>query len=148
MRRRVEAGARRAHLPGFVLPVVMGMILIAAALALHATTDLGTHALLASQRILHQRAFEAGESGLVAGMARVEAGEALAQEISLTSRRFPADSAVVGATTLSRQSLAAGFSFGPVVAIRQEIRSTGRSARGARTVLVQGITRMQPASLP
>jgi Tfp pilus assembly protein PilX len=146
MRHPVDSPARRARLPGFVLPVVMGMILVAAALALHATSDLGTHALLSTQRLLHQRAFEAGESGIVAAIERLDAGDTVPQELTLTSSRFPADTAEVRTLTLSQQAVPAGFSMGRVVALRQEIRSTGRSARGARITLVQGLVQMQPAS--
>jgi Tfp pilus assembly protein PilX len=139
----------RAHLrQGFVLPVVMGLIVIAGLVALHAATGLGTQSVLATTRLLHQRAFEAGESGVVAAIEQLAAGEDPPALQVRASAAVAADRAQVSFTHVASVSLPEGHSAGRIVESHDEIRSEGQSARNARVAIVQGIRRTQVVARP
>jgi Tfp pilus assembly protein PilX len=133
---------------GFVLPVVLGIVLIAALIAMQATTESGSATLLATQRQLHQRAFEAAESGIVAVLQQLDAGAPPAPLQSLKSENNAADSTTVQTTVTARVNAPAGFSADRIVETRYEIRSTGRSTRGARVTVVQGARQLQTRRAP
>jgi hypothetical protein len=133
----------RRGAPGFVLPVVLGIILLASFLAVDAATDLGSDTLLATHRVLHQRAFEAAERGIVITLGQLRAGELPAASSRLSAPGLPLDDTVVEFTTAATTLLPAGFSAGRIVDSYHEIRSTGRSARAARVTLVQGVRRRE-----
>jgi len=140
--------ARAPVRQGFVLPVVLGLIVIAGLVALHAANDLGTQSTLATTRLLHQRAFEAGESGVVAAIEQLAAGEPPPALQLRTSEAVPADRARVSFSHVARVSLPLGHSAGRIVESHDEIRSEGQSARNARVVIVQGIRRAQVVAAP
>jgi hypothetical protein len=139
---------RTNHCSGFVLPTVLGIILLAALFAAHAATETGTTALLAAQRLLQQRAFEAGESGGIAVLNQLQAGVDPAALQHLQSAEFQTDAATVATTIISRQRLPAGFSAGRVWETHYEIHSTGRSARGAESIVVQGVRQLRAVPTP
>ncbi|MGC4027464.1 MAG: hypothetical protein QM696_01135 [Steroidobacteraceae bacterium] len=128
---------------GFVLPVVLGLILITGLLAVQATTDLGSHTMLATHRLLQQRAFEAAERGLALTLNQLRSGVTPEAGTLLPSSGLPTDSTQIGFTTPGSVSLPVGFSSGRVVESYHEIHSTGHSARGARVTLVQGVRQLQ-----
>lgn len=127
---------------GFVLPVVLGIILLAGLFAVQATSESGSATLLATQRLLHQRAFEAAESGLIAVLDQLGSGVEPAASQTLQSADVPSDSSTVATAIAARQALAAGYSAGRVVETDYEIRSTGHSVRSDVTV-VQGVRQLR-----
>lgn len=133
--------------PGFILPVVLGIILIAGLLAVNAATDLGSDTMLATHRVLHQRAFEAAERGIAVALGELRAGRTPAASQILPTPGMPLDSTTVEFATADAALLPTGFSAGRVVESYHEIRSTGRSARAARVTLVQGV-RQRALQLP
>jgi hypothetical protein len=105
--------------------------------------------LLAGTRVLQQRAFMLGEYGLEHGMEDLAASIApsdYARELQPIAGS--ADSVTVELRSTGEAGLPAGFSAGRFVARRYEITSTGRAARGARSVQVQGAMRVWPVAPP
>ncbi len=133
---------------GFVLPLVLGIILLAALFAVHSITELGSTTLLATQRLLHQRAFEAGESGIVAVLDQLQSGADPVARQQLRSAEFPTDAATVESTLIVRQSLPNGYSAGRVLETHYEIRSTGHSARSTDVTVVQGVRQLRALPAP
>lgn len=123
---------------GFVMPVVLGIILIAGLLASQASSDLGTHTMLATHRLLHQRAFAVAEQGLALAAQQLRDGVLPPATQTLPAQGLPTDGATVQFTTLGERALPAGFSAGRITETCHEIRSTGHSARGAQVAVVQG----------
>jgi Tfp pilus assembly protein PilX len=132
---------------GFVLPVILGILLLVALFAVQAATELGSTTLFAGQRLMHQRAFESSESGIATVMEQLQANAIPAPRQQLQWADFPADTATVSTTARTRD-LPPGFSAGRVVEKDYEIRSTGRSARGAEVTVVQGARQWQALSAP
>jgi Tfp pilus assembly protein PilX len=133
---------------GFVLPVVLGIILLAALIALQASTELGSATLLANQRQLHQRAFEAGESGLIAVLDELQSGATPAARQELASAAVPVDGATVETTQTARIDLPIGYSAGRVLESRYELRSTGHSARATKVTVVEGVRQLRALPAP
>lgn len=141
----MHSRALRPRKNGFVLAIVLGIILIAGLLAAHALAELGTSTLVASQRVLHQRAFEIAESGLVAAMEQLQSGG-----ISIGTRVFRSthndtESATVQTRLVSSTALPSGFSAGRVMQFDYELRSTGHSARDTAVGVAQGVRQLQAA---
>ncbi|MEO8316576.1 MAG: hypothetical protein ABI645_17490 [Pseudomonadota bacterium] len=132
---------------GFVLPVVLGIVLIAALIAIQSATELGNTTLLATQRQLHQRAFEAAESGIVAVLDQFGSAEEPATVQTLRTNGTP-DSALVQTIVTSRNTLPDGFSVDRIAETHYEIRSTGRSLRGSDVTAVQGVRKLHLAVEP
>ncbi len=143
---RTDVGSRRSR--GFILPVVLGLILIAALLAIEAGSEMGTQSMLATNRLLHQRAFESGESGIVEVMEQMQAGLSPPATQQLPSAAFPTDGASVEFTTLATVALPAGHSAGRIVETHREIRSSGYSARDTRVIVVQGLSQRMAVAEP
>jgi Tfp pilus assembly protein PilX len=133
---------------GFVLPVVLGIILLVALLAAQSAIELGNTTTLATGRLLQQRAFEAGESGLAAVLDSLQAGAEPAARQQLQSAGFPADSATVETRLVMQQLLPGGYSSGRVLEAQYEIRSTGHSARSTAVTVVQGVRQLQALPAP
>jgi len=133
---------------GFVLPTVLGIILLAALFAAHAATETGTTALLAAQRLLQQRAFEVSESGVLAIFEQLRRGVDPAATQQLRSVLFPTDAATVTSAVVSRRYLPNGFSAGRVWETHYQIHSTGRSARGSEVIVVQGVRQLRAVPAP
>ena len=118
-------------------------------LAAAALQDASLARTLATTRMLHQRAFTAGEIGL----ARVAAELALPGAAVPRPARFslPAhttDGAETSVAETATIPLPPGFSAGRVVERLFEVRSTGWSARGTRVVQVEGLYRRELAQQP
>jgi Tfp pilus assembly protein PilX len=142
MRRIIERTPARGQ--GFLLPVVLGLILVAAMLAIHALSGSADAAALSGNRLLHQRAFEAAERGIAHAMQTLEAGEPLAQEpIVLTSSASPDESAVIEYRATALLSLPSGYSSAAFIEQRGEVRSTGR-LHNATARLAAGFSRIVP----
>jgi Tfp pilus assembly protein PilX len=132
---------------GFVLPIVLGVILIAALIAVHSATELDSTTVLATQRLLHQRAFEAGESGLIAALDQLQSGAQLPPQQLLQSADAPTDTAQVAIATV-QIALPSGYSAERVRETQYEIRSSGHSARAATVTVVQGVRQLQAVTPP
>jgi Tfp pilus assembly protein PilX len=132
---------------GFVLPVVLIVLLVAAFIATHAATESGGTTLLATQRQLHQRALEAAESGVVAALEQLTSGAKVAAVQSLHSDRIAGESATVQTAVITRLARP-GFSADRIVETQYEISSTGQTLRGARVTVVQGVRQLQTRSAP
>jgi Tfp pilus assembly protein PilX len=130
---------------GFVLPVVLGIILIAALIAVEAATELGSATQLSTQRQLHQRAFESAESGVVTALDQLTAGSEPPRTQILRAHDAPTDSAIVESTFNSIDA-PSGFSVDRVTERQYEIRSTGFSARGSEVTVVQGVRQFRVAA--
>lgn len=133
---------------GFVLPVVLGIILIGALIAIQAATELGSTTLLATQRSLHQRAFESAERGIVAAMEQLDAGMAPPAMQSLTAAGNVAESTTVQTAVVARLGLPAGFSADRIIEQHYEIRSTGHGVRNSAVTVVQGTRQLQAQAAP
>lgn len=127
---------------GFVMPVVLGILLIAALLAAQASTDLGTHTMLATHRLMHLRAFAAAERGLNDTITQLRAGAN--PQTGEASGSLPGESVMIALTAPEQTVLPAGFSANRVVEECRQIHSTGRSARGAQVTLRQGLCQRRP----
>jgi Tfp pilus assembly protein PilX len=135
--------------PGFATPVALGFALLMALLAVSALQDAGISGSLATTRLLHQRAFAAGEIGL----ARVAAQLAVPGAPLPASRRaslpaHPTDSMETRVTEAMATELASGLSAGRVIQRHFEVQSIGRSARGTRVVVVEGLRRLEAVPEP
>jgi Tfp pilus assembly protein PilX len=132
---------------GFALPVVLIVLLIAAVIAMQAAAESGSTAFLATQRQLHQRAFEAAERGIVAALEQLGSGTEPAPVQSLHSDTIAGESATVQ-TSITARLTPAGYSADRIVETHYEIRSTGQSARAARVSVVQGARQLQTGAAP
>jgi Tfp pilus assembly protein PilX len=133
---------------GFVLPVVLGIVLLAGLFAVQAAIESGSTLLLATQRQLHQRTFEAAERGIAAALQQLESGAEPTPTQVLRSADVPADSSTVATTVTARQTLPEGFSAGRVVETSYEIRSTGHGARSSSVTVVQGVRQLRAVVTP
>lgn len=133
---------------GFVLPVVLGLILLAALMAVESTGELGGASLLATQRQMHQRAFEAAEAGIAVTLDQLASGVRPTSPQAMPARSDNAGAASVITSAVSSVALPAGFSADRVVEVHYEIRSTGHGARSSDVTVVQGARQLQPVTTP
>jgi Tfp pilus assembly protein PilX len=132
---------------GFALPVVLIVLLIAAVIAMQAAAESGSTTFLATQRQLHQRAFETAERGIVAALEQLGSGAEPAPVQSLHSDTIAGEPAIVQ-TSVTAGLTPPGFSADRIIEKHYEIRSTGQSVRGARVTVVQGARQLQTRGAP
>ena len=132
---------------GFATPVALGFALLLALLASSALHDATLARALSTTRLLHQRAFAAGEFGLAQVAAELNRGEVVPGPRSMTLLDHPTDSVETQVAEIVVSAMPAGYSAGRVVEHHFEVRSIGSSARGARVVQVQGQRRLEPVGL-
>jgi hypothetical protein len=136
--------SRSAHRSGFATPVALALALLMGLLATAALQDASLARTLATTRMLHQRAFAAGEIGLAR----------MATELAVPGAAVPAPSRVslpahatdgfeTSVVEIAAIPLPKGYSAGRVMERHYEVRSTGWSARGARVVQVEGLFRRE-----
>jgi Tfp pilus assembly protein PilX len=101
---------------------------------------------LSGTRLFQQRAFVLADRGIEQALQDLEASGAPAD---YTRELHPAGDAPGSVTVSLRatgtEALPAGFSAGKLVLRRYEIEGIGHAARGARSVQVQGVVRVEPA---
>lgn len=140
---------RIGHRPGFATPVALALALLMGLLAAAALQDAGLAGTLATTRMLHQRAFAAGEIGLArmaAELAIPDAGLPAPGRVTLPAHATDGfETSVVEAAAIP---LPVGFSAGRVIERHFEVRSAGWSARGARVVQIEGLYRRELARQP
>ncbi len=137
-----ELRARRSR--GFAVAWMLVLVALIALAGGAAAQDVLFARQLATSRAQQQRAFALAELGLRTGMAQLSTAMPVADSGTLHPRAAPSDSLRVmlrpGAARVP-----AGYSAGRFVARDHEIESVATSARNARSVLVQGVTRLEAA---
>ena len=131
-----SSGAAR----GFTLPLVLVLMLIVAAFSASALDEAVTNRALSTSRLAQQRAFLAAASGLNLAAAALRHDAAPPQEYPLPAP----DHVRVEMRRTLRNPLPTGYSSGHFAEQFYELQSTGRSTRGARSVQVQGLRRVEP----
>jgi hypothetical protein len=117
-------------------------------LAATALQDANLARTLATTRMLHQRAFAAGEVGLAQVSAELaRPGSPIPGPHRIRLPAHATDGAETGVTEAATP-LPTGFSAGRIIERHYEVRSTGWSARGARVVQVEGLYRRELARWP
>jgi Tfp pilus assembly protein PilX len=138
----------RKNNSGFVLPMVLGIILLAGLFAVAAFLESGSAALLSTRRQLHQSAFEAAETGIAILMDQLNAGVEPARMQTLDPAALASGSSTVQTTITTRTELAEGFSAGRIIETDYEISSAGHSARSGDVRVVQGVSQRRSAGAP
>lgn len=134
---------------GFATPVALGFAMLMALFAVSALQDAGISGSLATTRLLHQRAFAAGEAGLARVATELaEPGVPLPVSRRTSLPTHPADSMETRVTESMATRLASGLSAGRVMQRHFEVQSIGRSARGTRVVVVEGFRRLEAVPEP
>jgi hypothetical protein len=140
---------RSGHRAGFATPVALTLALLMGLLAAAALQDASLARTLATTRMLHQRAFAAGEIGLARMAAQLaDPGAALPPPDRATLPAHATDGFETSVVEAAAITLPMGFSAGRVTERHFEVRSTGWSARGTRVVQVEGLYRRELARQP
>lgn len=131
---------------GFALVAVLALL---AVIGLYTAATLRSSlfgTVLSGTRVFQQRAFVLADRGIEQAFQALQASTAPA---NYTRELHPAgdatDSVTLSLRTTGSEALPAGFSAGRLVLRRYEITATGHAARGARSVQVQGVTRVEMA---
>jgi len=138
MRRPHREGSGPAR--GFTLPLVLVLLLIVAAFSASALDEAVTNRALSTARLAQQRSFLAAASGLNLAAAALQRDTSWPQEYPLPSP----DRVRVEMRRTLRRPLPPGYTIGRFVEQFYELSSTGRSTRGAQSVQVQGLRRVEP----
>jgi len=150
MRRVTTATALAVHgaQRGIALFVTLLLLFILTLLLVEGMSTASSESRLAANQQYFQRAFEAAQGGLATGLTRLARSETAALPTRFTLARDGSDSDGSETQLLlaATDNLPAGYSAGRFVAHHYEIRSRGRSARAARSDLVQGAVRIEPAT--
>lgn len=121
------------------------MLVVALAIAAFCATALDeavTSQALGAVRLAQQRAFLAAASGLNRATEQLRHSPAFApMELAIE----PPDRLTIEAYATVRSALPQGFSAGQFAEQHYELRSTGLSARGAHSVQVMGLRRLELA---
>ncbi|HYP79317.1 MAG TPA: hypothetical protein VEQ17_03455 [Steroidobacteraceae bacterium] len=125
---------------GFTLPLVLVLLLIVAAFSASALDEAVTNRTLSTARLAQQRAFLAAASGLNLAAGALQRDTSWPQEYPLPA----SDRVRVEMRRMLRRPLPQGYTIGRFAEQFYELRSTGRSTRGARSVQVQGLRRVEP----
>ena len=125
---------------GFTLPLVLVLLLIVAAFSASALDEAMTNRALSTARLAQQRAFLAAASGLNLAAAALQRDTAWPEEYPLPAP----DHVRVEMRRTLRRPLPQGYTIGRFAEQFYELRSTGHSTRGAQSVQVQGLRRVEP----
>jgi Tfp pilus assembly protein PilX len=135
-----------AQAEGFALLAVLALLAVIGLYTAATLQDALFGTVLAGTRVAQQRAFLLAELGIQGAVEEI-AGATPPADYTRELRPLPgAQNSVTVALRSGADALPAGFSAGRFIARRFEIESTGRSARGARAVQVQGVVRVMPAA--
>jgi len=134
---------------GFATPVALGFALLMALLAASALHDASLARSLSTTRLLHQRAFAAGEYGLAQALIDLTPSDApIPAPRRITLPGHPTDSVETSVSDVITTDLPPGYSAGRIVERHFEVRSTGSTLRNARVVQVEGLRRLAPVGPP
>ena len=125
---------------GFTLPLVLVLLLIVAAFSASALDEAVTNRALSTARLAQQRSFLAAASGLTLAADALQRDPFWPQQYPLPAP----DRVSVEMRRGLRRPLPQGYTIGRFAEQFYELRSTGRSARGAQSVQVQGLRRVEP----
>ena len=143
------AVTRLGYSVGFATPVALTLALLMGLLATAALQDANLARTLATTRMLHQRAFAAGEIGLSRMAAELAIpGAALPAPSRVTLPAHATDGFETSVVETAAIPLPIAFSAGRVIERYFELRSTGWSARGSRVIQVEGLYRRELARQP
>jgi type II secretory pathway component PulK len=135
----------RRHDRGVALPVALALLLILALLLTQALGGAAGETALVANYQFRQAAFEAAEGGLVAGRQRLLSTDGVSPPpLDRAVDGSPVDRSVTQFSYRGVGNVVAGYSADRFVPRHFELRSTGRSARGARIVLTEGVDRLDP----
>jgi hypothetical protein len=138
----------RTATEGFALLAVLALLAVVGLYTAATLRDALFGAVLAGTRVAQQSAFVLADLG-VQGALRDLAGAAPPADYTRELRPLPDQGSVtVVLRGTGEDALPVGFSAGRFVARRFEIESTGHAARSARSVQVQGVTRVLPLAAP
>lgn len=139
---------RGYHCRGLALPVALLLLFILTLLLVESIGTAAGETTLAANQQFFQRAFEAAEGGLAAGMFRLAraTGTSTTQRFALAREGSATDRSDTELVQTGLDALPPGFSAGRFIARHYEIRSTGHSERAARVELVQGAVRIEGAT--
>ncbi len=133
-----------ANHSGFATPVALALAMLMGLLAAAALQDASLARTLATTRMLHQRAFAAGEIGLARMAAELAVpGAALPAPSRITLPAHATDGFETSVVETGAIHLPVGFSAARVMEHHYEVRSAGWSARGTRVVQVEGLLRRE-----
>ena len=134
---------------GFATPVAMAIAMLMGLLAVAALQDASLARTLSTTRMLHQRAFAAGEIGLARVAAQLAVpGAAVPGPTHTSLPTHATDGVETSAVEVAAIPLPRGYSAGRVVERHFEVRSAGWSARGTRVIQVEGLFRRELAQQP
>jgi len=134
---------------GFATPVALGFALLMALVAAAILHDASLARSLSTARLLHQRAFAAGEFGLARTVIELAPADApIPAPRRATLPGHPTDSVETSVSEVLGTDLPIGYSAGRIVERHFEIRSIGWSLRNARVVQVEGLYRFALAGNP
>jgi type II secretory pathway component PulK len=135
----------RPQAEGFALLAVLGLLAVVGLYTAATIQESLFGTVLAGTRVFQQRAFVLADHGVEAALRKL--GETTVPvDDTRDLRPLPgeANGVTVELRVIGDAALPAGFSADRFVTRRFEIHSTGRAARGARSVQVQGAVRVQP----
>lgn len=137
----------RPQAEGFAVLVVLALL---AVIGLYTAATLQGSLfgrVLASTRVFQQRAFVLADLGIERALQDLAANPAPGDSTRvLHPIAGSADSTTIVLRVAGEEALPAGFSTGRFILRRYEITSTGAAPRGARSVQVQGATRLVPVT--
>jgi Tfp pilus assembly protein PilX len=130
---------------GFALLAVLALLAVVGLYTMGTLQDAQFASVLSGTRVVQQRAFLLADLGLEHAM-RDLAASAGPLEYMQQLHPLPGahDDVTIQLRATGSQQLATGFSANRLVARHYQITSTGRSARGASSVQVQGVVRVEP----
>ena len=120
--------------------------LVVAAFCAAALEEAVTNRTLSNAHLAHHRAFNAAATGL-----RLAIDDLQSAPVAVRSRGYPLqapDRVHVETRATQRNPLPSGFSAGRFSEQFYEVTSTGKSVRGASSVQVQALRRLEPDGYP
>ncbi len=143
------ARTARSHQRGVALFVALLLLFILTLLLVEGIGTASSESQLAANQQYFQRAFEAAQGGLASGLQRLARGDASALPARFTLAREGSDTDGSETQLLltAIDTLPAGYSAGRFIARHYEIRARGRSARNARSEVVQGAVRVETVAV-
>lgn len=135
----------RPQAEGFAVLVVLALLAVIGLYTAATLQGALFGRVLASTRVFQQRAFVLADLGIERALRDLASSPAPADFTRvLNPIAGSADSTTVELRVTGDEALPAGFSTGRFTMRRYEITSTGSAPRGARSVQVQGATRVIP----
>lgn len=135
----------RPRSEGFALLAVLALLAVIGLYTAATLQDSLFGTVLAGTRVQQQRAFALADLGIEGALQELAATPAPV-DYSRESQSGPGMGVTVQLRATGTDALPAGFSAGRFANQRFEIRASGHAARGARSVQVQGVERVQPVT--